>query len=80
MTDELTQKRITVSEGTKGGPYLVIPFSQLEAVKQLLDQHAIVYWPDPMSISVNGKPPVIFINFSERVQGNHLQEILDSVE
>ncbi len=77
MTDATTKAplRVIPAEGT--GPYLRLPLSQLADVRRLLDSHGIRYWPDPEAISMNGGPPIAYINFSRTVEAETVQDLLD---
>ena len=44
MTDTSTKKPLRVSTDSTAGPYIMLPFSQLDEVRQLLDSRGIGYW------------------------------------
>ena len=56
-----------------------MPFAQLEQVTSLLDENAISYWVDDEALSVDGKPEVIFVNFSAQTDPAAVQRLLDSI-
>jgi hypothetical protein len=77
MIDEMTKKPMRVDSDTVAGPFLMLPLSQLERVRELLDQNGIYYWPDSTAISLFNKPPRIVINFGRTGDANRIQAILD---
>jgi len=77
MLDELTKNRFRVGDAPGAGPYLVLPFSQLGRVREVLDQNAIHYWVDSTAISLDGKPAKIVINFGRNGDANQIQALLD---
>ncbi|HEX5445010.1 MAG TPA: hypothetical protein VFW87_14325 [Pirellulales bacterium] len=79
MMDATTHRPLSVSAAQDAGPYIVIPFAQLEQVTSLLDENAISYWVDDEALSVDGKPEVIFVNFSAQTHPTTVQRLLDSV-
>ena len=79
MTDTTTQKRLRVSADGTAGPYIMLPVSQLEEVKALLDRNGIRFWVEENAISWNGKPETTVINFGRGGNASAVQTILDSV-
>ena len=43
MIDAMTRKRLHVSTDGGAGPYIMVPFSQLADVRQVLNNHGIRY-------------------------------------
>ena len=79
MTDATTQNPLHVSTDGTAGPYIMIPLSQLEEVKRLLDDRRIRYWVEENAISLDGAPYVAVINLGREGDANAVQAILDSV-
>jgi hypothetical protein len=79
MTDVVTQRPMRVSTDSWGGPYLDLPFSQVEEVRKLLDSRHIFYWVDEHVISFNGGPATTVINFGHEGDAAAIQAALDSV-
>ncbi|PKL77182.1 MAG: hypothetical protein CVV27_06445 [Candidatus Melainabacteria bacterium HGW-Melainabacteria-1] len=79
MIDAMTQDRLSVSNIGTAGPYIRVPVSQLNELRQLLDRHGISYSVDQNAISLNGKPEVTVVNLGRNANGQKVQEILDSV-
>jgi hypothetical protein len=79
MIDSTTSKPLHVSTGGDAGPYMVLPFSQLASVCELLDRHKIEYSVAEEIISMNDEPETAFINFGRNVVGTAVQAILDGV-
>lgn len=78
MIDASSAKPLCVSGGGGGGPYLMVPVSQLNEVRSLLDAHAIRYWVDPVAVSLDDQPEITAINFGRGADPEAIQEILDS--
>lgn len=79
MTDVVTHKPLRVSTESWGGPYLDLPFSQVEEVRKLLDSRHIFYWVSEHVISFNGGPEMAVINFGHEGDAAAVQAALDSV-
>ncbi len=77
MTDSRTQQQLKVLDGGEGGPYMIVPASQLPQVRQQLDNNKVWYWVSSTVISLDGKPPVGFINFGRSGDAAKIQAILD---
>ena len=54
MTDTTTKKPLRVSTDSTAGPYIMLPVSQLDEVRRLLDSRHISYSVDENVISFNG--------------------------
>ena len=78
MTDATTQQLLRVSTDGTAGPYIMVPLSQLEDVKQLLDQRGIRHWAEENAISWEGAPYVAVINLGREGDADAVQAILDS--
>jgi hypothetical protein len=57
----------------------MVPVSQLDAVRQLLNQHGIHHEVDDNAISLNGAPEEAIINLGRGGDAKRVQQILDSV-
>jgi hypothetical protein len=80
VTDPTTQKRLYVSTDGTAGPYIMVPVSQLDEVRRLLDSRHIGYWVEEDVISFNGAPEVGVINLGRGTDAAAVQAILDSVD
>jgi hypothetical protein len=79
MIDMITHKRLSVSTEGDAGPYIMVPLTQLERVKALLDADKCSYWVDEEVISLDGKPEVAVINLARRSDPKRVQHLLDSI-
>jgi hypothetical protein len=79
MKDVTTKKSLYVSTDGNVGPYIMVPVSQLDTMRQLLNQHHIRYSVDENAISLNGEPEVAIINLGRGGDAKRVQQILDSV-
>ena len=79
MTDVTTQKPLQVSTDSPAGPYLELPFIQLDEVRRLLDSRSVKYWVLEDVISFNGGPEEATIEFGRVGDAVAIQAILDSV-
>jgi hypothetical protein len=77
MIDEMTKDQLRVSTDGIGGPYLMIPVPQLDAVRAVIDRHHIPYWVDADGISLDGEPAITVINFGRSGEVDRIQSILD---
>jgi hypothetical protein len=78
MTDATTQQRLRVSTDGTAGPYIMLPVTQLDEVKQLLDSKRIRYWVEENAISWEGAPYVAVINLGREGDADAVQTVLDS--
>jgi len=78
MTDTTTQKPLRVSTDGTVGPYIMIPFSQLEQIRRLLDSRCIRYWVEENVISLNGGPEIATVNLGRGGDADAVQTVLDS--
>ncbi|HEY8667701.1 MAG TPA: hypothetical protein VIL86_13630 [Tepidisphaeraceae bacterium] len=79
MTDATTQQPLRVSTDGTAGPYIMVPVSQLDEVKRLLDDRRIRYWVEENAISWDGAPYVAVINLGREGDADAVQTILDTV-
>lgn len=79
MIDTTTDRPLHVSTDGGAGPYIMIPVTQLDRVKTVLNAHQIHYWVDEEAISLDGKPEVAVINLEQGCDANEIQHILDRI-
>jgi hypothetical protein len=77
MIDAQTQRPLRVSDDEIAGPSLMLPVSQLDRIRDVLDRDGISYWVDSMAISIDGKPEMIVVNFGRSGDAGRVQAILD---
>ena len=78
MTDAATNQRLRVSTDGTAGPYIMLPVSQLDDVRKLLDSRGISYWVGENAISLNGAPEIAVINLGRAGDALGVQTLLDS--
>jgi len=79
MIDAMSRKRLHVSTDGGAGPYIMVPFSQLTDVRQVLDDHGIRYVVEEDVISLDGAPEVAVIDLGRAANADEIQAILDTV-
>jgi hypothetical protein len=77
MIDATTLQPLRVSTDRAARPYIRLPLSQLEGVRQLLDEHSIAYSVDTYAISLDGAPEVTYIDLGRDGDASRVQRILD---
>ena len=77
MIDEMTRDSLRVTTDGIGGPYLMVPVTQLDAVRAVLDRHAVDYWVDSDAISLDDEPATTVIHFGRSGDAARIQAILD---
>jgi hypothetical protein len=77
MIDEVEKKPMKVKSDVIAGPFLRLPLVQLPSVREVLDRQGIYYWVDSEAISLDHKPPVIYINFGRKGDAVRIQAVLD---
>ncbi len=77
MIDAETRTPLRVTNDGIAGPYLMLPVSQLDRVRNLLDRDDIKYWVDTCAISLDGKPAMVVVNFGRSGDAARVQAILD---
>ena len=77
MNDVTTRQPLYVSIDGSARPYIMVLVSQLDAVRQLLDQHRIPHSVDDDVISLNGEPEVAVIDLG---RGGDAKEAEDQGE
>ncbi len=79
MTEATTKKPLRVSTDGTAGPYLMVPVSQLDEVRRLLDSRRIGYWVEENAISLNGTPEIAVIDLGRGGDATAVQALLASV-
>lgn len=77
MIDRTTRKPLRVSTDGTAGPYISVPFLQLDEVRRLLDSRSIGYWVEEDVISLNGGPEMAVVDLERGSDPNAVQAILD---
>lgn len=80
MRDVTTKEPLYVSTDGTAGPYIMVPVTQLEELRSLLDRHQIRYEVDEDVISLNDEPEVAIVNLDRSQDAGRVQKILDSVD
>jgi len=78
MIDSMTHSPIEVSGKGDLGRYIIVPLDQLDAVETVFRVNRIEYWVDSHSISVSGKPKVIFVTLARGSDAEQVQRFLDA--
>ena len=78
MTDTTTLQRIRVLT-SKSGPYIKLPYAQVDYVRKILDDNRIRFWVDHMSISHDGKPYETYLWIARDTDPLHVQTLLDTL-
>lgn len=79
MIDVTKKKPLHVSTEYPLIPYIMLPASQVDEVRRLLDSRSVGYWVDAIAISFNGGPETTVINLNRGTDAAAVQAILDSV-
>jgi len=79
MIDVTTKKPLKVSTEDPARPYLMLPVSQLDEIRRLLDSHGIRYSVDELMISWEGGPEEATIALGSGADARAVQAILDRV-
>ena len=80
MTDVTTHSPMRVSTLGGAGPYIRLPYSQIDDLKQILDSHGIRYWVAENAISFDGGPEYVIVDFGRNGDAIAIQAILDSAQ
>jgi hypothetical protein len=78
MIDVTTNKPLRVSTEGTAGPYIRLPFNQLDEVRRLLDGSSVRHWVSENVISLNGGPYIAVVNLGREGDAAAVQAILDS--
>ncbi len=79
MIDMVTRKPMTVEYAEGVGPYLRMPYAQVDDIQRVLDEHKIYYWVRESVISVNGGPEFGSVMFGRAGNRDAVQAALDTV-
>jgi hypothetical protein len=77
MIDTATGERLRVSTDGTGGPYIMLPLTQLDEVRELLREQGISFWVDSHAISLDNEPLIAVINLGLDGDAARVQAILD---
>jgi hypothetical protein len=77
MSRQSTKTPLRVSSDGTAGPYVMVPVSELEGIKKLLNEHKVGYWVDENAISLNGEPEVSVINLGQGADAQRIQRLLN---
>ena len=77
MNDLTTKQPLHVSTNSAARPYIRLPVSQVNGVRQLLDEHGIAYSVDNYAISLDGAPEVTYIDLGRDGDAKRVQQLLD---
>ena len=80
MTDMLTKQRLNVAMDEKTGPYLMVPFEQLDELRDLLDRNRVRYYVDEYIITFNDEPEIATVRLGRGGDADAMQRILDGAE
>ncbi len=77
MIDAISQKPLRIDPDEY--PYLIVPYSQLDQVKALLEANKVSFDVDEEVLSMDNGPEVAFVNFPRRTDPAMIQRLLDSI-
>jgi hypothetical protein len=77
MIDVTTNKPLRLTIASTGAAYLDLPFSQLDAVRSLLDAHRVPYWVSDLIISFDSGPERATVHFAWKADLKAVQALLD---
>ena len=80
MKDVTTKQPLNVSTDGTVGPYIMVPVSQLDDVRRLLEHHRVRYSVDEDVISLNDEPEVAVVNLGRGGDAKGAQKILDGAD
>lgn len=76
MADLTADSRVLVSHDWTG-PYIRLPFSQLDEVKHVLDSHSIRYRVKDNAIALSGGPLMVVLYLEGEADVNLVQKLLE---
>jgi hypothetical protein len=79
MTNQTTGAPLRVSPDATVGPYIRLPYCQVDELKQLLDVHGIRYGMRENIISLEGGPYMAVVYLGRGADAQAVQAILDNV-
>jgi hypothetical protein len=80
MIDTSRAKRLIVSDDGAGGPYIKVPVTRLDEIRERLNRSGVNHWVDSMAISIDDKPAVTVINLGLTGDASRVQAILDQAD
>lgn len=79
MIDVTTQEPIVVHDEGTGGPYIMVPLDQLEAIEGILRANNVSHWTDSDAISLDGEPAIVVVNLGRDANAHLVHRLLDAV-
>jgi hypothetical protein len=79
MTNQATGSALRVAPDEAVGPYIRLPYSQLDELKRVLDSHGISYSVRENIISLEGGPYMAVVNLKRGTDAKAVQALLDGV-
>lgn len=79
MTDQITGSPLRVVTDAAVGPYIRLPFSQLDELKRAFDSHGIRYRVRENIVSLGGGPFMAVVYLDRGTNAQAVQAILDGV-
>lgn len=79
MTNTMTRKPLRVWTDATAGPSVLLPLSQLDDVRRVLDFRQIKYRVEENVVSLDGGPETVVINFGRSGDAVAIQAALDSI-
>jgi len=79
MIDAMTKEPLHVSTDGTAGPYIMVPVTQLDDLRDLLDKHRVRYWVEEEVISLDGSPEIAVVDLGHGADAASVQAILDGV-
>jgi hypothetical protein len=78
MKDRATGSSVRVSTNGTAGPYIRLPYDQVDEVKRLLAAHNIHCWVSENIISLSGGPFYAVVNLGRAADAAAVQRLLDT--
>jgi hypothetical protein len=79
MLDTQAGRKIRVSTAGNTFPFIMVPVSLVDLVRDILTSHDISHWVESGSVSFDGRPAIAIINLGLGVDVARTQAILDQV-
>ena len=80
MIDSQTRERVVVSGDADTTLSITVPVDQMDRVTTLLRDAGLEYWVKEYTLSLNGRPPVSFVNVRRGTDPIHVQQLLDAAD
>jgi len=78
MMNTSAQRPLVVLDGGAAGPYIMLPLTQVENVRAILDSHDVSYWVDTWAVSLDENPYMTVINISAKFDVDSIQRMIDA--